>query len=277
MSSFSGQLQLLRFWSELDAEEKLKLADQILELDLETLNKQFKEAHLRKPVDGDTKPLDDDKIGSSITSSEEYRKTWRGRGLEAVGKNEVGVILLSGGQGTRLGSDEAKALYDIGLPSKKSLLQIQAEKIQRLESLSGGGTIAWYIMTSESTEEDIRDALIASKYFGLKEEQVKLFTQDTLPCLSDEGDILLINQSTVARSPDGNGGLVKALKEEGILADMKLRKLKHVFVCGVDNVLVKVADPEFLGYCIDQEAECGNKVVRRVDGEHVGVTCLIGE
>jgi len=79
----------------------------------------------------------------------------------------------------------------------------------------------------------------------------------------------------VARSPDGNGGLVKALKEEGILADMKLRKLKHVFVCGVDNVLVKVADPEFLGYCIDQEAECGNKVVRRVDGEHVGVTCLI--
>ena len=250
------------------------LADQILNIDLPTVNKTFSEAQTKMTFEGSLERFPDEKISSY--SSDMEGETWRKIGLEAIASNEVAVVLLSGGQGTRLGSDQPKALFDIGLPSRKSLLQIQAEKIKKLESLAGG-VIPWYIMTSESTDQLMREALEKSKYFSLDPEQIRLFPQGNFPCLSESGDILLQNQSTIASSPDGNGGLFKALKKEGVISDMESRQVKHVFVYCVDNVLVKVADPEFLGFCISRGAECGNKVVLRRPGESVGITGLLGE
>merc|ERR1712129_177579 len=198
----------------------------------------------------------------------------RKTGLEALGNSEVGVVLLAGGQGTRLGSDKPKALFDVGLPSKKTLLELQAERIRKLEDLSMG-KISWYVMASPATVGQVKDAFESYNNFGLDEEQVKIFCQGTIPCLPEEGDILLRDQNILASNPDGNGGLYKALMEEGILDNMKSRGIKHIFVYCVDNILVKVADPEFLGFCISREADCGNKVVRRLEGESVGVTCLL--
>ena len=229
---------------------------------------------MKMTFEGILERFPDEKI-SSFSSDQEV-ETWRKIGLEAIARNEVGVVLLSGGQGTRLGSTQPKALFDLGLPSRKSLLQIQAEKIKKLESLAGG-VISWYIMTSESTDKQMREALEKSKYFGLDPEQIRVFSQGNFPCLSESGDILLQDCSTIAQSPDGNGGLFKALEKEGVITNMEGRQLKHVFVYCVDNVLVKVADPEFLGFCISREAECGNKVVRRKPGESVGINGLKGE
>ena len=265
---------MLRFWKDLTPSEQFYLADQILELDLNSINKIFKEAQANKIFEGILEIFPNDKISSYSDNVD--AGSWKKIGMDAIARNEVCVLLLSGGQGTRLGSDKPKALFDIGLPSKKSLLQIQAEKIKKLESLAGG-VIPWYIMTSESTDHHIRDALQASQSYGLDPEQIRVFTQGTFPCLSDEGDILLEDYNTIARSPDGNGGVFKALRKEAVMADMKRRQLKHVFMYCVDNVLVKVADPEFLGFCISREAECGNKVVRRRPGESVGINGLIGE
>jgi len=212
-------------------------------------------------------------IGKS-DSPIEVIESWRQTGMDALTKNEVGVILLAGGQGTRLGSDKPKALYDVGLPSKKSLLQLQAERIKKMEDLSGG-KIIWYIMASPATVDDIKESLESFNYFDLEFDQVKIFCQGTLPCLSEEGDILLRDRSVLATNPDGNGGLFKALKKEGIMTDIRSRGLKHLFMYCVDNILVKVADPDFLGFCISRKAECGNKVVKRVEGESVGVNCLL--
>ena len=65
----------------------------------------------------------------------------------------------------------------------------------------------------------------------------------------------------MATSPDGNGGLFLALQEGKVLSDMQGRGVKHNFVYCVDNVLVRVADPEFIGYCLSSGADCGNKVI----------------
>ena len=249
----------MRFWNELEPSDQLRLAEQILGLDLINLNNLFKDAQVKRSSDSKTETIDPENIASTFSSSAEEREGWKKMGMESISKSEVGVILLSGGQATRLEADAPKALFDIGLQSRKTLLQVQAEKIQKLESLSGG-KLPWYIMTSEDTNDAIVEALENSSYFGMNPEQVKVFSQGTLPCLSDEGDILLENQSTIATSPDGNGGLLKAIKDECILADMKLKNLKHLFVYSIDNVLVKIADPEFLGYCIIKDADCGNKV-----------------
>lgn len=268
----ADQGKLLRFWKELSPSEQVSLAEQIVELDLNSINEVFKEAQRNKLFQGRLEEFPKDKISSFC--SDDDGESWKKIGMEAIARNEVCVLLLSGGQGTRLGSEKPKALFDIGLPSKKPLLQIQAEKIQKLETLAGG-EIPWYIMTSEATDDDIRGALEASGSFGLNPEQIHIFSQGTFPCLSDDGDILLEDHSTIARSPDGNGGLFRALKEEDVMADMERRQIKHVFVYCVDNVLVKVADPEFLGFCISREAECGNKVVARRQGESVGINGLI--
>ena len=269
----AGQQQLLRFWHELDKVQQLELAEQINALDLKEINSMFSQASVKKHSDSLVEPIDKEMIGKA-DSPKEITDSWRQSGMAALGKGEVGVILLAGGQGTRLGSDKPKALFDVGLPSKKSLLQIQAERIKKLEELSRG-KIVWYVMASQATVNDIKEAFESSNYFGFELDQVQIFCQGSLPCVSEEGDILLSDRSVLATNPDGNGGLFRALKKEGIMEDMKSRGLKHLFMYCVDNILVKVADPEFLGFCIARQADCGNKVVRRMEGESVGVTCLL--
>merc|ERR1719470_146729 len=233
----------------------------------------FSRASLNSNSDSNAEPIAEEMVGKA-DSPQEIVDNWREVGMDALAKGEVGVILLAGGQGTRLGSDKPKALYDVGLPSKKSLLQLQAERIKKLEELSGG-KIPWYVMASNATVDDLREVFESFNNFGLEVDQVKIFCQGTIPSLSEEGDVLLSDRSVLATNPDGNGGLFKALKQEKIVDDMKNRGLKHIYIYCVDNILVKVADPEFLGFCITRQADCGNKVVRRVEGESVGVTCLL--
>merc|ERR1719500_1762184 len=199
----------------------------------------FSQANMKKNSDCSVEPVGENMIGRSDCSAEEV-DGWREAGLEALGQGEVGVVLLAGGQGTRLGSDRPKALYDVGLPSKKTLLELQAERIRKLEDLAKG-RISWYVMASPATVGQVRKAFETSSYFGMEEDQVKIFCQGTLPCLSVEGDILLKDRNILAINPDGNGGLYKALKDESILDDMRRKWIKHIVVYCVDNIIVKVA------------------------------------
>ncbi|ODV78671.1 nucleotide-diphospho-sugar transferase [Suhomyces tanzawaensis NRRL Y-17324] len=211
------------------------------------------------------------------------RDKWLNLGLEAISNNQVGILLMAGGQGTRLGSKNPKGCYDIQLPSGKPLFQIQAEKILKVQKLtqakyglSATPKLHWYIMTSGPTRNTTEQFFREHNFFGLDADQVVLFDQGTLPCFSLDGSkILLESKSKYCESPDGNGGLYKALQTNGILDDMIAKGIKHLHMYCVDNSLVKVADPLFMGFAIDNKFDLATKVVRKRDAsENVGLIVL---
>lgn len=210
----------------------------------------------------------------TVIGNEEARKCYWELGLKAIVEGEVAVVLMAGGQGTRLGSSEPKGCYDIGLPSGKSLFQIQAEKILRLQDLSGTQhAIPWYVMTSVPTRAATEQFFAKHKFFGLKPSQVTFFNQGTLPAFNLDGSKLLLGSPTeLVASPDGNGGLYRAMRDNDLLSDFAAKGIKHVYMYCVDNVLSKVADPAFIGFAIKHKFELATKAVRKRDAhESVGL------
>ena len=131
-------------------------------------------------------------------------------------------------------------------------------------------------MTSASTIQPTKDFFAQNHYFGLKEENVVVFQQGTLPCFAFSGKMLMQSKHQLARAPDGNGGLYRALNQDGILDHMESRGVQYVQLYCVDNILVKIGDPLFTGYCIEMQAECANKVVcKGFPTESVGITCKV--
>lgn len=131
-------------------------------------------------------------------------------------------------------------------------------------------------MTSEATHDSTIVYLRENNYFGLKEQNVMAFKQGMLPCFTLNGKIILDEKHKISRAPDGNGGLYKALKVQGVLDDMVQRGIRSIHVHSVDNILVKVADPIFLGYCISVSTDCGVKVIEKSSpSEPVGVVCKV--
>lgn len=291
----AGQGHLFAFWDKLNAAERDGLVRQLSALDVERVNRVYHKAvtsdsptDITSPREG-IAPLPEDAFDSTLDASPEQIAQWRDTGLRAVARGEVGVLLMAGGQGTRLGSTAPKGCYDIGLPSHKTLFEYQAQRItslQRLASKLGEhAVIPWYVMTSGPTRPETQAFFEKHKYFGLDRKNVIFFEQGTLPCLSMEGKILLETPSRVAVAPDGNGGLYAALRaslspdapKQTVMADLASRKIKYLHAYCVDNCLVRVADPVFLGSCIAKSCDCGAKVVRKtIPTESVGVVVRRG-
>ena len=211
------------------------------------------------------------------------RQRWYEEGLRAIAVGQVAAVLMAGGQGTRLGSSAPKGCYDIGLPSQKSLFALQADRIHRIKQLAAQLTttqltaihLPWYIMTSLVTHHPTLLYFQQHGYFGLPQEDVHFFQQSELPALSFDGRILLESASKLALSPNGNGGIFDALHTSGCLADMAKRGVTSIHTYGVDNVLIRVADPTLIGYARLHKAECVNKVVLKEEpSEKVGVMCV---
>jgi len=210
-------------------------------------------------------------------SPAEQVEAWRRAGVEGLHAGHVAIIVLAGGQGTRLGSDRPKGEYDIGLPSRKSIFQLLAERALRVRDDAGAASLPVYVMTSPMTDADTQAFWRAHGFFGLPEADVRFFCQGTLPCLTNEGKIVLESAGAVADAPDGNGGIYRALHLSGCVADMRRRGVRGVHVFAVDNAIVKVADPVFVGFCLSRGADVGSKACAKAGPhEKVGVLCVRG-
>ncbi|KAF3929833.1 hypothetical protein ABW20_dc0102158 [Dactylellina cionopaga] len=287
--SAAGQDHVFTFYDSLSASEKVAIYNQLADIDAARTSKLAQEALNPIKAADDTKPqiepLPTVACASTLDSTEEDLKKYYNEGLELIASNKVAVVLMAGGQGTRLGSSDPKGCYDIGLPSQKSLFQIQAERISRVQTLAeeykgvkkgvNVAQIPWYIMTSGPTRKPTEDYFKKNNYFGLEESQVIFFEQGVLPCISNDGKIILEGKSRVAVAPDGNGGIYAALDKSGILTDLHKRAIDHVHAYCVDNCLVKVADPVFIGFSALKNVSIATKVVRKRNAkEPVGLIIL---
>lgn len=277
-----GQEDAFSLWDELSSDERDLLVKDIKSLDLSRIDRIIRCSLRSQGAASPTiEPVPEGAVSSVDQRTLDQRERWWKTGLKAISEGRLAVLLLSGGQGTRLGISDPKGCFNIGLPSGKSLFQIQAERIlcvQRLASQSvnegsaGFMPIQWYIMTSPFTDDATRKFFESHKYFGLEVDQVTFFQQGTIPCVTKDGRFIMETPYKVAKAPDGNGGVYSALKTSKLLEDMAMRGVRYVDCYGVDNALVRVADPTFLGYFIDKGVAAAAKVVRKAyPQERVGV------
>ena len=274
----AGQEQLFKYWDGLSLSQQQSFAKQLSQIPnpakLMSLVKQAIEYLKNAALARQLTQLPSSQTALVDDADAATQQQWTQAGLLAIKAGEVAVVLIAGGQGTRLGSLAPKGCYDVGLPSKKLLFQIQAERIIKIQQLAGG-VIPWYIMTSAPTRQPTEDFFEAHNYFGLDKSQIMFFNQGTLPCFNEDGtQILLEQKDRYCESPDGNGGFYKAL-QTGPIDDMQKRGIKHLHLYCVDNALVKVADPAFLGFSITNKFDLAAKVVRKRDAlESVGLIVM---
>jgi len=284
-----NQDHLLDHWDSLNEAEKETLSTDIQQTDFEEITGYYKKVKATmkqeaQELDHAMNPVPKDLKGSFADSTSEQLENYKIEGLRAISNGQVACLLMAGGQGTRLGVSYPKGMYSVQLQSNKTLYQLQAERILRLQNMASqifpgtSGKIPWYIMTSEHTQGMTSDFFKANNYFGLQDKDIIFFEQYMLPCLTNEGKLILDMKHKISKAPDGNGGLYKALNKRKILDDMTKREIKYIHVYGVDNILVKLADPVFIGFCIEKQANCAAKVVRKVmPDEKVGVICKVNE
>lgn len=195
-------------------------------------------------------------------------------GLEAIKNCKVGAILLAGGQGTRLGFDKAKGMYNIGVNKDLYIFEQLIRNLQKVTD-EAGAFVPLYIMTSDKNDAQTRDFFAEHDYFGYNKEYIKFFVQEMVPAVDFEGNVLIESEDSLAMSPNGNGGWFTSLLKAGLGEDMKEKGVEWLNVFGVDNVLQQIADPVFVGATIQSNCVSGAKVVRKCDPyERVGALCL---
>lgn len=267
-----GQEHLLAFWDKLSAAEQAALAAEIRAVDFALIA----ELHARRGVVEDVQTLVDraesppvfrlDPAANPFSAGEARRSA-----EDALRAGRLGVILVAGGQGTRLGFDRPKGMYPIGPVSGKTLFQIHVEKILAA-SRRWHTAIPLYLMTSPATDEATRRFFAQNDRFGLAEADLRIFCQGTMPAVdAATGKVLLAEPGHLALSPDGHGGMLAALDASGALAEAKRRGIEHLFYFQVDNPLVDICGREFVGYHLLARSELTSQVVAKRDPlERVG-------
>ena len=263
-----GQEHLLRYYDELSLAEQQDLLAQIDKTDFDVVDFVSHKEDLL--VRGKVTPIE----GMGIPEIREKEAIFREAGLEAVRAGKVGAVLLAGGMGTRLGSDEPKCMYNIGETKTVYIMQRLIENLMDVVR-EAGCFVPLFIMTSEKNHDITVRFMEEHDYFQYDKGNVWFFEQDMAPAADYDGKVFLEEKGRIATSPNGNGGWFISMNKAGLLPLVREKGIEWLNVFSVDNVLQRIADPVFVGATILSGAASGAKCVRKVsDDEKVGAMCL---
>ncbi len=267
-----NQLHIIKWLNNLDESKKKELIDQINNIDLHQISELYdnakKEIELKENKIEPIKYLDKQKM------DEKTKLKLSALGEKIIRNGEYAVVTMAGGQGTRLEHPGPKGTFKLDVYGKgKYLFEILAENLKEANK-KYDVVIPWYIMTSKENNTETVEFLEKNNYFGYEKESVIIFEQGELPLIDLEGKLLIGKDGKIKEASDGNGGVFSSLRTTGALADMKERGIKWVFIGGVDNALLKMADTILLGMAIDKNVQIASKsVVKANPHEKVGVFC----
>lgn len=273
----AGQGHVFRFWPELSPEERAQLVDRARQIDLQEVNGLVREhvageGETAKGFEG-LEPAPYIPLPENGGDAAEWAEAAR-VGAEAIGAGRVAAFTVAGGQGTRLGFDGPKGTFPVTPVSGKPLFQVFAEKIAR-SSERFGAPIHWFILTSEINHADTVAAFEGNGYYGLSADAVHFIVQGLVPAVDREGKILLSDRATIAMTPDGHGGALRALARSGATATLQELGIDIVSYFQVDNPLVRCIDPAFVGFHVLGESELSSKMVPKAYAlEKVGHFCV---
>jgi len=270
----NGQEHLLRFWNRLDQTARKSLLDDIRAIDFHLMNRLIEQWVLHEPSPERFSEIRPVPLIPRVDPARADAKEALAAGEEALRKGRVGLFLVAGGQGTRLGFDGPKGAYPIGPISRRTLFEYHADKIHNLQRRYGC-TLPWYIMVSDANEAATREFFRRNEFLGLRERDILFIRQRMVPCVDMTGRFMLAEPGRLATNPNGHGGCIPAIVENGVLEDAVRRGVDTLSYFQVDNWAVKVADPYFIGYHVLRNADMSSKNHRKNNPrEAVGVHCL---
>lgn len=264
----ADQLHVLKYYDVLSEEEKAALLAQIEETDFSVIEACKKETLAVEK--GVITPLAAMELPEIEAKKEYFEKI----GVKAIQDGKVAAVLLAGGMGTRLGSDDPKGMYNIGLTKEVYIFQRLIENL--MDVVNATSTyIHLFVMTSDKNDAATRAFLKEKDYFGYKPEYVHFFMQEMAPATDYEGHVYMESRSKISTSPNGNGGWFTSLQKAGLAEVLHKEGIEWLNIFAVDNVLQRIADPVFIGATLDAKVCVGEKVVRKnAPDEKVGVVCL---
>lgn len=267
----NGQSHVLRFWDTLDAAAQAALLAQIATLDFAAIGRM--QAMLAQAGQAATQAAPFEPAPVEAPEGDALAG-YTALGEDLLRQGKVAALLVAGGQGSRLGYDGPKGAYPIGPVSGRPLFWFHARKLLGLKN-TYGAPVPFYVMTSETNDAATHALFEANGYFGLDRDDVFFFTQGMWPALDPQGKIILDKPGHIFMSPDGHGGVLAALDRSGALADMAKRGIEHVFFFQVDNPMVNIADPLFVGLHAHKHADMTVKVCKKRDAhEGMGVVVI---
>lgn len=264
----AGQEHVLKYYDELTKEQQESLLSQIETTDFSALA-SLKD-HKGGTVRGKITPL----AAMQLSQISEKETEFNEIGLDAIKQGKVGAVLLAGGMGTRLGSDDPKGMYNIGITKDVYIFQRLIENLMDVVN-KANAWIPLYVMTSDKNHEATVKFLKEHDYFGYKGEYVTFFMQEMAPACDRSGKIYMEEKWKISTSPNGNGGWYTSMYKWGVAQKAMADGVEWLNVFAVDNVLQRIADPCFVGAVIANQCAVGAKVVRKcAPDEKIGVMCL---
>jgi UDP-N-acetylglucosamine/UDP-N-acetylgalactosamine diphosphorylase len=273
----AGQGQVFAFWDSLDARERAGLAGQAGEIDLAEIDRLYRSLVLKSgggPVHdfAGLTPAPCERLPENGGEAAAWAEA-RLEGEAALRAGHVAAFTVAGGQGTRLGYDGPKGTFAVTPLKAKSLFQVFAEKIKAV-GLRYGRPLHWFIMTSHANHEQTEGFFADHRHFGLDKGRVHFFRQGRMPAVDFNGRILLESPSSLALSPDGHGGSLRALHRSGALDLMQSEGIDTISYFQVDNPLVRCLDPAFIGFHLAAKSEMSSKMIPKAyPEEKVGHFC----
>lgn len=259
-----NQTHVLRFWDQLSPEAQQRLAGQIQNIDFALLSELREQQQASMTTDSAADRAEPPSACRPLELDASEREAARAAGAHLLRSGKCGVVIVAGGQGSRLGFEHPKGMYPIGPVSCVSLFQILVEKI-RATALRYDTNIPLYLMTSPATHEETLEFFAANDRFGLAADDLFVFCQGTMPGVDERGRLILSAPDTIFMSPDGHGGMLAAMQRSGAFDHMQDRGIEHLFYCQVDNALVDLPGEEFLGYHLLSDSQVTTQVIAKQD------------